>query len=95
MVKIQLRHVSLPFVILQVIPCSRVLPCISAAAFSVGIAISGTVIFFAVQYEELSINWWGNYILYGGPLEDGCDANGCINLVIPDAGFGPLVGEFS
>ncbi|KAK5656720.1 hypothetical protein OQA88_4268 [Cercophora sp. LCS_1] len=65
---------------------------VTSAAFSCAIAISGIVIFFALQISEIEINWWGNSV-----LSDGCDARGdCTRLVLEEGEyFGPRIGEFS
>ncbi|CAK5282652.1 unnamed protein product [Mycena citricolor] len=63
---------------------------ITTTAFSAAIAISAIVIFFAVQWPNVVIDWSGN----NRPFE-GCDANGCTRLTVPVNGtFGPAVGEF-
>ncbi|KAJ6518530.1 OPT-domain-containing protein [Mycena vulgaris] len=62
---------------------------IITAAFSVAIAISAVVIFFAVEWRDVQIVWSGNT----RPFE-GCDGTGCPRLAIPDSGFfGPGPGE--
>lgn len=61
-----------------------------SAGFSSAIAISGLVIFFAVQWSNFSIDWWGNNVPYLG-----CEGAACTLLEIPDVGyFGPGPGEF-
>lgn len=45
------------------------------------IALAGILIFFAVQYHEVDISWWGNDI-----LGVGCDANGCPWKELPASG---------
>ncbi|KAJ6509641.1 OPT-domain-containing protein [Mycena vulgaris] len=63
---------------------------ITTTAFSSAIAISGVVIFFAVQWFKVQIVWSGNT----RPFQ-GCDGAGCTRLAIPDSGFfGPGPGEF-
>ena len=37
-----------------------------AGAMSAGIAFSGIIVFFAVQYHDKSITWWGNTVTYAG-----------------------------
>lgn len=59
-----------------------------SAAFSCGIAISGIVMFVALELPKgsLSVNWWGNNIVNAGCEGEG----GCPNLAMPDVGyFGP------
>ena len=65
---------------------------VTSAAFSCAIAISGIVIFLALQVWDIELSWWGNDV-----LSDGCDANGkCVRLTLPKGEyFGPRIGEFS
>jgi len=63
---------------------------ITTTAFSAAIAISAVVIFFALQWPNVQINWSGNTRPF-----DGCDGAGCPHLPIPESGtFGPVVGQF-
>ncbi|KAF7365747.1 OPT-domain-containing protein [Mycena venus] len=63
---------------------------ITTTAFSAAIAISAVVIFFALQWPNVEINWSGNTRPFAG-----CDGDGCPLLPIPESGtFGPVVGEF-
>ncbi|KAJ6623242.1 OPT oligopeptide transporter protein-domain-containing protein [Mycena sp. CBHHK59/15] len=63
---------------------------ITTTAFSAAIAISAVVIFFALQWPGVEINWSGNIHPFSG-----CDGTGCPLLPIPESGtFGPVVGEF-
>ncbi|KAI3082272.1 hypothetical protein CBS147353_2683 [Aspergillus niger] len=50
-------------------------------AMSCGVAISAIIIFFAVEYKEVDLNWWGNEVSYAG-----CDNDGCALLAIPGGG---------
>ncbi|KAF5023251.1 hypothetical protein F66182_4684 [Fusarium sp. NRRL 66182] len=61
---------------------------ILSAAFSAGVAISGLVTFFALQYNDMSIDWWGNRV----PFE-GCDGTGgcLLKTVTPGEYFGPRI----
>ncbi|KAL2257875.1 hypothetical protein VTK26DRAFT_9059 [Humicola hyalothermophila] len=65
---------------------------VTSAAFSCAVAISGIVIFFALQISEIELDWWGNSV-----LNEGCDATGdCVRMVLPEGEyFGPRIGEFS
>ncbi|KIY49349.1 OPT superfamily oligopeptide transporter [Fistulina hepatica ATCC 64428] len=64
---------------------------ITSGAFTSAIAICGIVIFFAIEWPGINLDWWGNNI-----LNEGCDSSGCPRLAIPDINyFGPGVGEFS
>ncbi|KAL4964051.1 OPT oligopeptide transporter protein-domain-containing protein [Aspergillus stella-maris] len=61
-----------------------------SAAFSTGIALAGVIIFFAVSYNGLEIDWWGN------GAERGCEAEACTRLTLPEGEyFGPRIGTFS
>ncbi|RAH49978.1 OPT oligopeptide transporter family [Aspergillus brunneoviolaceus CBS 621.78] len=51
------------------------------SAMSCGVAIAAIVIFFAVEYHEVDINWWGNEVSYVG-----CDDAGCPLLGMPASG---------
>ncbi|EIN12782.1 OPT-domain-containing protein [Punctularia strigosozonata HHB-11173 SS5] len=63
---------------------------ITTTAFSCAIAISAIVMFFALQWPNVVINWSGN----NRPFE-GCDGIGCPLKPIPEQGFfGPGPGEF-
>ncbi|KAJ7203881.1 OPT-domain-containing protein [Mycena pura] len=63
---------------------------ITTTAFTAAIAISAVVIFFALQWPNVEINWSGNTRPFAG-----CDGDGCPLLPIPESGmFGPVVGEF-
>ncbi|KAL2132735.1 hypothetical protein VTI74DRAFT_3445 [Chaetomium olivicolor] len=64
---------------------------VTSAAFSCAIAISGIVIFFALQIEEINLDWWGNSV-----INKGCDGSGdCVRMVLPEGEyFGPRIGEF-
>lgn len=62
----------------------------TTTAFATAIAISGIVIFFAVQFKGIELEWVGNMRPY-----DGVDAAGPVRLDIPEKGyFGPGIGEF-
>lgn len=65
---------------------------VTSAALSCAIAISGIVIFFSVQINEVELSWWGNNV-----LAEGCDATGsCVRLKLEEGEyFGPRIGEFS
>ncbi|KAI5467679.1 OPT oligopeptide transporter protein-domain-containing protein [Mariannaea sp. PMI_226] len=62
-----------------------------SAAFSAGIAISALVIFFALQYKGIELNWWGNNIAFKG-----CEGSGACTLEQLRDGeyFGPRAGTF-
>jgi hypothetical protein len=50
-------------------------------SWTVAIAFAGLIIFFAVQYHEIEVNWWGNNV-----LNTGCDAEECPWLELPAIG---------
>ncbi|KIY50159.1 OPT-domain-containing protein [Fistulina hepatica ATCC 64428] len=63
---------------------------ITSGAFNSAIALSAIVIFFALQWPNVTISWSGNDRPY-----EGCDNDECPRLSIPAVGyFGPGVGEF-
>ncbi|ODV66349.1 OPT-domain-containing protein [Hyphopichia burtonii NRRL Y-1933] len=63
------------------------------AAMDAGVAFSAIIIFFAVQYHDKSINWWGNLVSYLG--YDGVGGNRLnATLSAPDGYFGPRKGHY-
>lgn len=61
-----------------------------SAAWSCGIAISGVIIFFSLQYRNKPLNWWGNEV-----SEQGCEGSACKLMQLGDGEyFGPRLGEF-
>lgn len=64
---------------------------VTSAAFSCAIALSGVLIFFAVQLPEVEVSWWGNNVPY-----EGCDGrNNCTLMKVPEGEYiGPRIGEF-
>ncbi|CAI4218058.1 unnamed protein product [Parascedosporium putredinis] len=63
---------------------------VTSAAFSCAVAISGIVIFFALQIWGKEVHWWGN----DGAFE-GCEGS-CtlLELTDPEEYFGPRLGDF-
>ncbi|CAH2352874.1 oligopeptide transporter 2 [[Candida] railenensis] len=60
-----------------------------------GVAFSSIIIFFAVQYHDKSISWWGNDVSWVGV--DGGYYNQTIldaSVSAPDGYFGPRIGNF-
>ncbi|KAI5963484.1 OPT2 [Candida pseudojiufengensis] len=53
------------------------------------------IIFFAVQYHDKSIDWWGNNVSYGG-MDAEIFSVGRLNATLqaPDGYFGPRIGHF-
>ncbi|TVY44112.1 Sexual differentiation process protein [Lachnellula subtilissima] len=61
-----------------------------SAAFSSGIALSAVIIFFALQYTDTSISWWGNNVSF-----QGCEDTPCVKHHLAQGEyFGPRIGEF-
>ncbi|ORX34223.1 OPT oligopeptide transporter protein-domain-containing protein [Kockovaella imperatae] len=61
-----------------------------AAAFSSGIAIAGVIIFFSVQFPDITYEWWGTDVSY-----QGCEGTACVlKTELPAKGyFGPDPGS--
>lgn len=61
-----------------------------SASLTAGVAFSAIIIFFAVQYHDKSINWWGNTVPYKG-----LDGAGHARLVLPEGSYvGPSPGNY-
>jgi hypothetical protein len=63
-----------------------------SAAFSSAIAIAAIVIFFALQWTDTSLSWWGNNV-----ISEGCEGKACpkLNASQAEGGyFGPRIGTF-
>ncbi len=61
-----------------------------SASFSSAIAISGIIIFFALQYNDTELSWWGNDV-----VAQGCEASACNRLhLAKGTNFGPSIGEY-
>lgn len=61
-----------------------------SAAFSTAIAVAAIVIYFALEFNGLSINWWGN------SADTGCESTACKRLHLPSGDyFGPRVGNYA
>lgn len=61
-----------------------------SAGLSAGVAISAIIIFFAVQYKEVDLSWWGNNVSFVGA--DGAD--GPLDPLPAKGYFGPAPGTF-
>ena len=61
-----------------------------------GIAFAGIIIFFAVQYHEVDVNWWGNNVPYEGWDYQLRYAGSKLNATLdaPDGYFGPRKGHY-
>jgi hypothetical protein len=61
-----------------------------SAAWSCGIAISGIIIFFALQFTDVKFEWWGNMA-----SDMGCEGQACtLKHLAPGEYFGPRIGTF-
>jgi hypothetical protein len=60
-----------------------------AAALTGGVAFSGIIIFFAVQYHPQELHWWGVDVL-GATIDGGNDGQSALLTTLPEKGyFGP------
>ena len=68
---------------------------IFSGAMTAGVAFSGIIIFFAVQYHEKNINWWGNTVSFAG-IDAGVGRSSLLNATVdaPDGYFGLRKGHF-
>lgn len=66
-----------------------------SGALDAGVAFSSIIIFFAVQYNEKPIDWWGNTVSYQG-IEGGYGQRTLMNVteLAPEGYFGPRIGHF-
>ncbi|KAF4978313.1 hypothetical protein FZEAL_5286 [Fusarium zealandicum] len=64
---------------------------ILSAALSSGVAISALIIFLALQYNDITLDWWGNTVPFKG-----CEGSEqCVLKRVPEGEyFGPRIGEF-
>ncbi|TAQ89934.1 hypothetical protein B7494_g1691 [Chlorociboria aeruginascens] len=61
-----------------------------SASFSSAIALSAIIIFFALQWTEVTLDWWGNDVSF-----QGCEGTACVrNTLAQGEYFGPRVGDF-
>ncbi|KAH7050077.1 OPT oligopeptide transporter [Macrophomina phaseolina] len=61
-----------------------------SAAFSAAIAIAAIVIFFALQWSSVQLDWWGNSVSF-----QGCEGKACRKFAVADGDyFGPRIGQF-
>ena len=63
-----------------------------SAAFSSGVAIAAIVIFFALQMQHVSIDWWGNSVQASGVDWALYNQNASL-LPIPEVGYFGLAPE--
>ncbi|EGV65653.1 hypothetical protein PSN45_003569 [Yamadazyma tenuis] len=68
---------------------------ILTAGLSAGVAFSSIIIFFAVQYHDKSISWWGNNVMYAG-YDELITSVGRLNATVsaPDGYFGLRKGHY-
>lgn len=64
-----------------------------SGALGAGVAFSSIIIFFAVQYHDKSISWWGNNVMYAG-LDGASPSRYNVTEMAPDGYFGPRIGHF-
>ncbi|CAK7898061.1 oligopeptide transporter 2 [[Candida] anglica] len=66
-----------------------------SGALDAGVAFSSIIIFFAVQYHDKSIYWWGNDVPYEG-IDGGVGQRARLNVTesAPDGYFGLRIGNF-
>lgn len=63
---------------------------VASAAFSAAIAIAAIVIFFALQWSSIELNWWGNTVSF-----QGCEDEACTKYTLAEGEyFGPRIGQF-
>jgi len=61
-----------------------------SASWSAAIAIAAIVIFFALQWNDVAVSWWGNDV-----VSRGCEGSACTRLtLLKGEYFGPRLGEF-
>lgn len=61
-----------------------------SAAFSSAIAIAAIIIFFALQWTSISLDWWGNEASF-----EGCEGTPCLlHSLGKGEYFGPKIGTF-
>ncbi|KAK6199216.1 OPT oligopeptide transporter protein-domain-containing protein [Scheffersomyces amazonensis] len=68
---------------------------ILSGGLTAGVAFSSIIIFFAVEYHEKDVNWWGNYVSFIG-IDGGYGRQSLKNVTAeaPDGYFGPRIGNF-
>lgn len=60
-----------------------------------GVAIAAVIVFFAVQYHAVDIEWWGNTVMDQG-IEGGAGQQSLLNATLsaPEGYFGPREGHY-
>lgn len=67
---------------------------ITTGGLTSGLALSSIILFFAVQYHEKDVNWWGNSVVSWG-IEGGLGQQTLKDpSTAPDGYFGPRKGHF-
>ncbi|ODQ82734.1 hypothetical protein BABINDRAFT_30745 [Babjeviella inositovora NRRL Y-12698] len=65
-----------------------------SSALTAGVAFSSIIIFFAVQYHEKDVTWWGNTVS-GGGIEGGNGQQSRLDAsTLPNGYFGPAPGSY-
>ncbi|GME72013.1 unnamed protein product [Ambrosiozyma monospora] len=57
-----------------------------AAGLNAGLAFSAIIMFFAVQYHDKSISWWGNDVLAEG-VDGGSSDRTALKMDLPEKGY--------
>ncbi|CAN3369833.1 oligopeptide transporter 2 [Diutina catenulata] len=65
-----------------------------ASAIPAGIALAGVIIFFALEYTNQEIDWWGNSVFAAGMDWSGKYAHKNATLEAPDGYFGPRADNY-
>ncbi|CAN3356243.1 oligopeptide transporter 2 [Diutina catenulata] len=65
-----------------------------ASAIPAGIALAGVVIFFALEYTNKEVDWWGNSVFANTMDWAGTYAHMNATLQAPDGYFGPRKGHY-
>lgn len=65
-----------------------------ALAIPAGIALAGVVIFFALEYTNKEVDWWGNLVFANTMDWAGTYAHMNATLQAPDGYFGPRKGHY-
>ncbi|CAK7275015.1 hypothetical protein SEPCBS119000_006466 [Sporothrix epigloea] len=61
-----------------------------SASFSTAVALSAVIAFFALDYNNINLNWWGNTI-----TQVGCEHKACPRLKLGEGEhFGPGFGQY-
>ncbi|KAK0630472.1 OPT oligopeptide transporter protein-domain-containing protein [Bombardia bombarda] len=62
-----------------------------SAAFTTGISVAGIIIFFALGFNDIEVDWWGNSV-----VSQGCEGTPCTLRTLAEGEiFGPAPGHFT